>query len=58
MSPDECRARRLALELTPYQLARRAGLTERTVERFEAGVVHPRPVTLVALRRALRTAPV
>jgi hypothetical protein len=29
-------------------------VVERTVLRFEAGLVQPRPVTLVALRKAFR----
>jgi predicted transcriptional regulator len=55
MTPVECQARRAALGLSPYELARRAGLVERTILRFEAGLSAPRPVTLVALRRAFRS---
>ncbi|MBW8814364.1 MAG: hypothetical protein JF588_13130 [Caulobacterales bacterium] len=40
--------------MTGAELARRAGLAERTVLRFEAGLAQPRPVTLVALRKTLR----
>ena len=40
--------------LSTYQLASRAGLTEATVQRFEAARVAPRTGTLVALRRAFR----
>ncbi len=54
MTPEECRARRLALGATLRDLARRAGLVERTIERFEAGMVQPRPITLIALRRGFR----
>jgi len=52
LSPAACR--REALGLTPYALARRAGLQELTVIRFEAALVRPRPVTVVALHNALR----
>jgi predicted transcriptional regulator len=54
VSPDDCLARRTRFGLSAHELALRAGLTERTVERFEAGRVAPRPGTLVALRRAFR----
>jgi predicted transcriptional regulator len=54
MTAEECRIRRASLGLTPAALARRAGVVERTVLRFEAGLVQPRPVTLVALRKAFR----
>ncbi len=54
MSPVECQRRREALGLTTADLARHARLVERTVVRFESGVVQPRPVTMVALRKALR----
>lgn len=54
MTPVECRERRAVLGITPGDLASRAGLAERTVVRFEAGLAQPRPVTLVALRRAFR----
>ena len=54
MSPDDCYARRTQFGLSAYELALRAGLTERTVKRFEAADVTPRPGTLVALRRAFR----
>lgn len=54
MSPADCRIRRVGLGVTEYDLARRAGLVERTVLRFEAGLAQPRPVTLVALRKGLR----
>lgn len=54
MTAEECRARRLALGLTRYELARTAGLVERTVARFEDGLAQPRSVTLIALRKALR----
>jgi predicted transcriptional regulator len=54
LSPDDCRRRRQALGLDPYQLARAAGLFELTVIRYEAALVRPRPVTVVALRKTLR----
>lgn len=53
LSPATCRRRREALGLSPYELARRAGLQELTVIRFEAAQVRPRPVTVVALHNAL-----
>lgn len=56
LPPDECRRRREALGLSLEDLARRAGRELRTVERFEAAAVRPRPVTIVALRNALRRA--
>lgn len=54
MTPAECRERREALGASTYRLAARAGLAERTVVRFEAGLAHARPITLVALRRGFR----
>lgn len=54
LAPDVCRRRREVLHLSIAELARRAGLTEQTVERFERAAVRPRPVTIVALRNALR----
>lgn len=54
MTPLECRRRREALGLTTAELARHARLVERTVQRFEAGLAQPRPVTVVALRKTLR----
>ena len=53
LSPEECRDRRVRLGMSVYQLARCSGLVERTVQRFEAGLIQPRPVTLVALRKGL-----
>jgi hypothetical protein len=40
--------------VTEHELARQAGLFERTILRFEAGLARPRPVTPVALRRGFR----
>lgn len=56
LTPEECAQRRLALGLTAAQLARLAGLVERTVTRFESREVAARPGTLIALRKAFRTA--
>ncbi|MBU1376246.1 MAG: helix-turn-helix domain-containing protein [Alphaproteobacteria bacterium] len=56
LAPEDCRRRREALGLSLEDLARRAGRELRTVERFEAAAVRPRPVTIVALRNALRRA--
>jgi predicted transcriptional regulator len=53
LSPDDCRRRREALGLTIYSLAAHARLRESTVLRFEAALVQPRPVTVVALHNAL-----
>lgn len=53
LAPEACRRRREALGLSAYQLAQRAGLQELTVVRFEAALVQPRPVTVVALCNAL-----
>lgn len=55
-TPEACRMRRTAMGLTPARLATLAGLTERTVLRFEARLVNPRPGTVIALRRGLRAA--
>lgn len=54
MTPDDCREQRTSLGVSPGELARRSGLVERTVLRFEAGLARPRPVTLVALRKGFR----
>ncbi len=54
MTGEECRRERERLGLTIERLATRAGVAGRTVLRFELGVTEPRPVTLVALRKALR----
>ncbi|MCR5875078.1 helix-turn-helix domain-containing protein [Phenylobacterium sp. J426] len=54
MTGAELRAAREALGLTVERFALRAGVTDRTVHHFEQGVTKPRPVTLVALRKALR----
>ncbi|WP_293676371.1 helix-turn-helix domain-containing protein [uncultured Phenylobacterium sp.] len=56
LAPEACRRRREALGLSIYQLSRLAGLEERTVVRFESALVRPRPVTIVALRKALSRA--
>lgn len=56
LAPEACRRRREALGLSVYELSRCAGLEERTVLRFEAALVRPRPVTVVALRNALSRA--
>jgi predicted transcriptional regulator len=53
VTPDQCLARRQRLNLSTETLARRAGLAERTVIRFEAAAVSPRFLTVLALRRAL-----
>jgi len=54
VTPEDCRERRVRLGATAHELARHAGLVERTVVRFEAGLAQPRPVTLVALRKGFR----
>lgn len=55
MTKEECSAARARLGWSTYRLAAIAGLAEKTVLRFEAGEAEPRPGTLIALRRALRT---
>jgi transcriptional regulator with XRE-family HTH domain len=54
MTGPELRAAREALGLSVERFALRAGLTGQTVLRFEEGRTSPRPVTLVAVRKALR----
>jgi DNA-binding XRE family transcriptional regulator len=56
LTPEACRELRDRLQLTTYRLAGLAGLAERTVVRFEEGLVAPRPGTRIALRRAFRAA--
>src|SRR5690606_34602373 len=56
MTPEECSAARERLGWTTHRMASIAGLAERTIIRFEAGEATPRPGTLIALRRALRSA--
>jgi transcriptional regulator with XRE-family HTH domain len=56
MTARDCIAARERLGWSPYRLAAMAGLSERTVLRFEAGEAAPRPGTLIALRRAFRGA--
>lgn len=54
LTPAACAARRTALGVSAHELARRAGLIERTIRHFEGGQTRPRPVTLAPLRKALR----
>ncbi len=56
MTPDECRTRRTELGMSTERLASLAGLAERTVVKFEASLVSPRPGTVIALGRAFRKA--
>lgn len=54
MTPDECRRRREAHGLTVERLAMLAGVSERTVLRFETETVQSRYGTMLALKRALQ----
>ena len=54
MTPEECRRRREAHGLTIERLAILAGVSERTVMRFEAQSVQSRYGTMLALKRALQ----
>lgn len=53
ITPQSCRSLRDELGWTPEVLARRAGLTLRTVLDFEAGRRAPRPGTIIAIGNAL-----
>ena len=55
-SPESCRALRERLGWSAPHLAEAAGITNRTVQDFEAGLRAPRSLTLIAIRRAFRTA--
>lgn len=55
-TPGECRKARRQLGWTTDELADAAGLTPRTVLSYEQGLRTPQPRTLVAIRRALRSA--
>lgn len=54
MTAEECRRRREAHGLSPERLALLAGVSERTVLRFEAQSVQSRYGTMLALKRALQ----
>ena len=54
MTPEECRRRREAHGLSVERLAVLAGVSERTVLRFEAQSVQSRYGTMLALKRALQ----
>jgi ribosome-binding protein aMBF1 (putative translation factor) len=56
VSPSECRAAREALGWSEARLAQAAGLAERTVRLFEAQACAPRQGTIIALRKAIRSA--
>lgn len=53
---QECVSQRKALGMSVERLAHLAGVTERTVVRFESGAAAPRPGTIIALRKALKMA--
>ena len=53
LTPEECLQQRSALGLSAERLATLAGLAERTVKKFEAGSVHARIGTVLALRNGL-----
>lgn len=56
LSGQECVSLRNALGMSVERLAYLAGVTERTVVRFENGAVTARPGTIIALRKALKLA--
>jgi DNA-binding XRE family transcriptional regulator len=55
-TPAECKAIRRRLGWSTQMLAAKAGLKRRTVLDFEAEVRTPQPGTLIAIRRAFRSA--
>ena len=48
-----CREARLDLDITQAELAEVAGISERSLRRFEMGTIRTRPVTVEALFGAL-----
>ena len=55
-TPQECRSAREQMGWTREHLAEIAGVKKRTVITYETGVRMPRAGTLIAIRRAFRTA--
>lgn len=54
--PRQCGAARALLDMTQQQLAELAGVTVKTVTRFESGEQRTTPLVIYALRRALEDA--
>lgn len=55
-SPNQCRGARGLLGMTQAQLARKSGVSLRTIISFELGERQPMPANLRAIRSALETA--
>ena len=53
LTKEQCRAARSWLGLTQEELASVTGVVQKTIARFETGVVVPRDRTLMDLQRAL-----
>jgi predicted transcriptional regulator len=53
LTKEQCRAARSWLGLTQDELASVTGVVQKTIARFETGVVVPRDRTLMDLQRAL-----
>lgn len=56
ITPRECRAARAGLEWSRDDLAKRAGLSDRTITDFERGAREPHSNNLAAIRHAFETA--
>jgi transcriptional regulator with XRE-family HTH domain len=56
MTPAQCRAARALVDLSQIKLAKRAGLTQKTVTDFERGNRPPYPASVASMRRALERA--
>ena len=54
--PEQCRAARGLIDWTRDELAKRSGVTKRTILRFEDGSPSVRPATISAIRSALEAA--
>lgn len=54
--PNQCRGARGLLGMTQAQLARKSGVSLRTIISFELGERQPMPANLRAIRSALETA--
>ena len=56
LKPEHCRAARYLLNWKIADLARKTGLTNQTIARFESGDGTPRPRTLRDIRKAFEDA--
>ena len=56
MTPAQCRAARALIELSIHALAGAAVVSATTVWDYEAGVGHPKPADIEAMRTALERA--